>query len=73
MIIDLILERKDGTKYSPKKFYNDVTGYGEIGWDISEALDSGEESDVKIMLSNYIIDNDYNPDIIDYINSVQWL
>ncbi len=73
MIIDLILDRKDGVKYSPKSFYDGVVGYGDIGDDISLALDSGEERDVKRELSKYIIDNDYNYEIIGYIQSVQWL
>ena len=86
MIIDLILDRKDGlmsyiengklityTEYSPKKFYNEVIQYGEIGWDIAAALDSGEEEDVKRTLCDYIKEEEYRLSICDYIKSVNWL
>lgn len=73
MIIDLILDRKDGKEYSPREFYNGVMGYGVVGHSIAGALDDGEEIDVKRELSRYILDNDYNPDIINYIQSVNWL
>lgn len=77
MIIDLILNRKDGMTYSPKKFYDDVMGYYEtwpkIAGPIAEALDSGEEADVKAALCRYIKEQDYNPSICVYINSVKWL
>jgi len=32
MIIDLILDRKDNKEYNPRKFYNDIMNYGEIGF-----------------------------------------
>lgn len=111
MIIDLILDRKDNERYTPrevtysefiewknseegkqmfevakrkgetyaepynpKKFYNEVMGYDKIfGTNISEVMDYGEEDDVKQALCNYIISNDYNPEICDYISSVNWL
>ena len=73
MIIDIILDRKDGEKYSTKKFYNDIINYGEISWKIAEAMDNGEEEDVKKVLNVYIAENDYNPEIIKYINSQKWL
>ena len=73
MIIDLILDRKDGYPYKAKEFYNDVFNYGEIGFDITRAMDSGPEEDVKRELCDYIIRNDYNPKICNYINRVTWL
>ena len=73
MIVDLILDRKDGYPYKAKEFYNDVFNYGEIGFDITRAMDGGTEEDVKKALCNYIIDNKYNPSICDYINKVYWL
>ena len=72
MIIDRILDRKDGHPYRAKEFYNDVFNYGEIGFDITRAMDSGSEKDVKKALCNYIM-GEYNPKICDYINKVQWL
>jgi len=73
MIIDLMLDRKDGTNYVPKQFYYDVMNYGEIGNKISRAMDSGKELDIKTALSNYILENGYSLDITDYIFSVDWL
>lgn len=76
MIIDLILNRRDGELYSPKQFYNDVMGYESvcgIGYSISRALDYGSEKQVKKALCDYIVNNDYNLNIMKYINSVKWL
>jgi hypothetical protein len=73
MIIDLILDRKDGVKYNPRAFYSDCMGYGRVGYGITRALDNGTEQHVKQALCKYIDDNDYNLTIKDYINSVEWL
>jgi hypothetical protein len=73
MIIDLILDRKDGATYSPKQFYNQVSEYGEVGFLILMALDDGVESDIKGELCDYIIKNDYNDDICTFIKNVNWL
>ena len=73
MIIDLIQDRNDGQEYSPKKFYNDVVKYGEPGKEIAEALDGGEEHDIKRSLNVYIAKNEYSPLLSLYINSVNWL
>ena len=73
MVLDKILERKDGTPYNPKKFYNDIASYGDIGFEIANALDSGTEIDVRSALCNYITNNEYNPTICDYIKSINWI
>lgn len=77
MIIDLILDRKDGHSYQPDQFYRDCMEYSSIfdgiGADICEAMDYGTEDDVRKALCAYITCNDYNPAICDYINSVSWL
>jgi hypothetical protein len=74
MIIDLILDRKDGSvEYNPKEFYNDVIHYGDIGNEIANALDGLEEEEVRKALCDYVIDNEYSPKICEYINSVKWL
>ena len=73
MIIDLILDRKDGYKYNVEDFYRDCVEYGEVGFEITRALDSGTEKDVKQALCDYIIENGYNKNICKYINSVNWL
>ena len=78
MIIDLILDRKDGfTEYKPKEFYNECMEYNGIFKGIAEgitkAMDYGTEEEVKAELCEYIIKNGYNTEICNYVNSVDWL
>lgn len=73
MIIDIILDRKDGYDYSPNQFYRNVLDYGRAGFAIGRAMDYGEEQDVKNALCDYVIHNQYNEDICKYIKSVDWL
>ena len=74
MIIDLILDRKGGTPYNAREFYNDVMAYEEgTDYNISRALDGGSEKDVRKALCDYIINNDYNLKVCNYINRVNWL
>lgn len=74
MIIDLILDRKGGSSYKAKEFYDNVMAYEEgTDYKISRALDGGTEEDVRKALCDYIIRNDYNPKICNYINKVTWL
>ncbi len=77
MIIDLILNRKDGIKYSPKAFYNYLMGYYKafpgLVEPIADALDSGTNKDVQNALCDYINKEDYNADLCNYIKSVQWV
>lgn len=82
MIIDLILDRKDNEEftgydaYDPYSFYREVMSYEsifEMDRDISSALDYGTEDDVRKALCKYIDDNQYNPDIKNYVNSKTWL
>ena len=73
MIIDLILDRKDGKEYNAKQFYFDVMHYGESGHGIANALDSGENKDVQFEIGRYIKTNEYNEEIVKYTNSVNWL
>lgn len=77
MVIDLILNRKDGNKYNARTFYNDVMEYSrtfpDIATPIASALDCGNETDVRKQLTLYIVQQDHNIDIVQYINSVNWL
>lgn len=77
MIIDLILDRKDGCKYNAREFYFEIMEYAstfpELANPITQAMDSGTEQDVKNELCKYVLDCGYNPKICDYINSVKWL
>lgn len=76
MLVDAILDRRSAIRedgvdtYNPRKLYNYVNGwYNEV----ARAMDEGTEEDVKKVLCKYIIDNDYNPDICNFIKSVNWL
>lgn len=76
MIIDLILDRKNGATYNAEDFYRDIIGYEnifELSHDISVALDFGSNEDVQQALCKYIDDHNYNPDLKQYICSVNWI
>ena len=77
MIIDLILDRKDGAEFDPCEFGCEVRDYSEVfpelAGPILEALESKCEQRVKHALCGYVLDEGYNPEICDYINSVVWL
>lgn len=78
MIIDLILDRKDYIEidkvdtYDPRTFYHDVMQYGEAGFGITRAMDTGTELEVKRSLYQYLVEQDYNLDIKKFIDSVEW-
>lgn len=59
--------------YDAARFYRDVMSYGSVGHAITRAMDFGDEWDVRRELKDYILRNDYNPEICDYISSVSWL
>lgn len=74
MIVDKILDRKDGIPYTPERFSHDVKTYGIIGGHrIVAAMKGGNEKEVKTALHAYIKDHGYPRAISDYIESVQWL
>lgn len=65
-------------KYDPQKFYMDIFGYiGGCGSaaaeNITREMDMGTEKSVKQALCKYILENGYNPEICEYINSRKWL
>ena len=78
MIVDRILDRKDGEQYDAKDFYNycmkeaAIFGY-YIGGEVMRAMDCRKNADVQEALCKYIMEQGYNPDICDYIRSVDWL
>ena len=77
MVIDAILDRKDGVPYNPADFYRYAMGESEV-FDgmfdgLTRAMDFGTNEDVQKELNNYIISQGYNPEICDYVNSVDWL
>lgn len=72
MIIDCILDRYDGAAYDPKAFYHYCNGYSSYGDKIAAAMDGGTENDIKAAIAEYI-SGEYNPLIIAYVYSVNWL
>lgn len=72
MIIDLILDRKAGVKYSADDFFNRCYMYGDVGKEITNAMTFGDEEDVKEAICRYILTNEYNPGICKYVRSVRW-
>jgi hypothetical protein len=73
MVIDLILDRKDGKPYNARQFYYDCLGYGDVANGITRAMDYSTEKQVKLELCYYISKQEYNPDICGYINKQHWL
>ena len=74
MLIDIILDRKDGNEYNPKAMYNYCMGYDYASYqNVTRALDAGSEEDVKRALCAYIVDNGYNLEILSFIMSLNWL
>ena len=82
MIIDSILDRKDNEQYGdfnydPREFYHYVNQWAADAMKdairIAHAMDELEEIDVKDALCLYIIHNEYNLQIIDYVMSREWL
>ena len=75
MLVDLILDRKDGQPFNPQDFKEDVRGYlDRFDYiDVYKALFYASEDKVKDELCKYIDDEWYgNPIIKDYIRSVSW-
>ena len=77
MLVDLILDRRDGASYSPSEFEEEVKEYCEFFPSyipVYNALIDGSEDDVKNELCRYIDDEWRGSQLIkDYINSVNWL
>lgn len=82
MIIDSILDRKNNEQhgdfnYDPRKFYHYVNQWAAYGMKdairIAHAMDELEEIDVKDALCLYIIHNEYNLQLIDYVMGRVWL
>lgn len=76
MIIDLILDRRAGDAYNAREAYAYIQEEESVFFEdfpISRAMDGGTEQDVKKALCSYVRAAGYNPEICDYINSVNWL
>ena len=76
MLVDLILDRKDGARYSPSKFQYEVKEYCKTFRScipVYKALLCSSEEKVKDELCKYIDEEWYgNPLIKGYIRSVSW-
>lgn len=75
MLIDLILDRRDGQTYNPAEFLAEVKDYAYIFDEYNKvaiALESGNEALVQWELTDYVSRNGYGTDICDYINAVEW-
>lgn len=75
MIIDIILDRKDGAiDYAPethlKAIYDYATDAGMT--ELATAVDSGNEADVKAALMRYIVACGYPTALLDYIANRRW-
>ena len=78
MIVDLILDRKDGYPYDAHEFYNEIRDYERLGVGvpderISIAMDYGDNQDVQRTLCEYVYMNGYSDSIQNYIRSQQWI
>ena len=78
MLIDEILDYKDGyIEYNPERFYSYIQFYSlldkELKDEILDAMEKENIDGVKRGLSKYIINYDYNLDIIEFINNYKWL
>lgn len=74
MLIDFILDRKDGDKYVVRDLYDYVSDYDIPDYQaVARALDAGTEADVIGALCDYISHENYNPEICNYVCSVKWL
>jgi hypothetical protein len=75
MIIDLILDRKDGKEYDANVFFNDLAKYSKDICDmrICNAFGMGTEKEVKESLCKYVTGYGYNTEICKFINKVEWL
>lgn len=81
MLIDLILDRKDGEEsgepYSAAAFYRAMLPYQsefpDIIMPITRAFDNGTEEEVKLALCRYIVEQGYNGLLCGFICNREWL
>lgn len=74
MIVDMILDRKDGTPYNARDFYQYCLGYMDgLGDEITRAMDGSTNEQVQEALCQYIMKQEYNEAICEYIRSKNWI
>ena len=75
MIIDAILDRRACPEYYGEREIEyileeaDIFGFNEI----TRAFATGNNRNVQNALCNYIDNNEYNPEIKDFVKSVNWV
>lgn len=76
MIIDLILDRRDGEPYDAEEFYGyvfEAETLFDLPRDISRAMDGGDEAAVKAALCGYLRANGYDEKLCEYVRGQKWL
>ena len=77
MVIDYILDRKNGSPYNAGDFYRyamkESNCFNGLFDALIRAMDFGEEEDVRNALKKYIKEQGYNMQICKFIDSVKWL
>lgn len=77
MVIDLILDRKDGAPFDAEEFaervFSLLFSFPEVITPIINAIMTRCEQRVKHELCAYVLEGGYAPEICDFINSVAWL
>lgn len=79
MIIDIILERKaspeqwnaEGSYATCQNLYKFAVECGQFK--LAAAMDGGTDEDVVHQLEQYIRANEYDPELIDYIATENWV
>ena len=75
MIIDIILDRKDGAiSYNANKHLKAIYDYAtDAGMtELATAVDGGTEDDVKAALMRFISESGYPTALLDFISSARW-
>lgn len=75
MIIDVILDRKDGAiDYAPETHLRAIYDYAtDAGMtELATAVDGGNEADVRAALMRYITVCGYPSALLDYVANVRW-
>lgn len=71
MIIDEILNAKDGEWFDLKNMYDQAMFFGFF--DLASAIDGGENKDIQRNLCKYIDSEEYNTELKYFINNFDWL
>jgi hypothetical protein len=73
MIIDKILDRKDGIPYTQRDF-NYILDEAKLFDmnDLANALQSNQNKNIIRELENYIKNNNYNLELVKYVKTQNW-